>query len=70
MNVIINGVEEKIENASATVTELLKIKNVQMPEMVSVELNGEFLDREKFDTTAIKNGDKIEFLYFMGGGAF
>ncbi len=70
MNVIINGVEEKIENAGATVTELLKIKNVQMPEMVSVELNGEFLDRESFGSTIVKEGDRIEFLYFMGGGAF
>ena len=39
-----------------------------MPEMVSVEYNGEILDRENFDSTAVKDGDEIEFLYFMGGG--
>ena len=39
-----------------------------MPEMVSVELNGEFLRREVFESTTLKEGDKVEFLYFMGGG--
>ena len=40
-----------------------------MPEMVSVEYNGEILDREAFETTVINDGDAIEFLYFMGGGS-
>ena len=39
-----------------------------MPEMVSVEYNGDILDRDKFEKTQIKEGDEIEFLYFMGGG--
>ncbi|MFC1482686.1 sulfur carrier protein ThiS [Candidatus Margulisiibacteriota bacterium] len=68
MKLTINGQEENIGQKELTVTELLKIKEVKMPEMVSVELNEEILDREKFETTKIKEGDKIEFLYFMGGG--
>ena len=40
-----------------------------MPEMVSVEINGQILRRPEFDTTALKEGDKVEFLYFMGGGS-
>ena len=39
-----------------------------MPDMVSVELNGEYLDRDVFDSTPVKDGDEVEFLYFMGGG--
>ena len=39
-----------------------------MPEMVSVEYNGEMLERDTFDTTQVKEGDSVEFLYFMGGG--
>ena len=39
-----------------------------MPEMVSVELNGDILDRDAFDTTNLKEDDEVEFLYFMGGG--
>lgn len=69
MKIIINGKEEVIEK-EISVLELLKIKDVQMPDMVSVELNGEILNKEKYSETKVKDGDSIEFLYFMGGGEF
>ncbi|RAP30335.1 thiamine biosynthesis protein ThiS [Candidatus Marinamargulisbacteria bacterium SCGC AG-414-C22] len=68
MNIKINGESESLEQTALTISELLKIKDVKMPEMVSVEHNGEMLDRENFDTTNVNDGDEIEFLYFMGGG--
>ena len=64
----INGKEETIEADQLTVTALLKTQSVKMPDMVSVELNGTMLDRENFDTACVKEGDVVEFLYFMGGG--
>ncbi len=67
MKIIVNGNETEIKDSIA-VTDLLVEQNVKMPEMVSVELNGEFLRREIFESTIIKDGDKVEFLYFMGGG--
>ena len=67
MKIIVNGNETEIKDSIA-VTDLLVEQNVKMPEMVSVELNGEFLRREVFESTIIKDGDKVEFLYFMGGG--
>jgi sulfur carrier protein len=36
--------------------------------MVSVQLNGEFVDRQQFAATMFKEGDEVDFLYFMGGG--
>jgi sulfur carrier protein len=36
--------------------------------MVSVELNSQILDKKDYAATYIKEGDTIEFLYFMGGG--
>jgi len=51
------------------VTDLLVVQQVKMPDMVSVELNGEILDRRSFADTVLKPGDQVEFLYFMGGGA-
>jgi sulfur carrier protein len=68
MKVTINGEEEALSSEQTNVLELLKHKNVEMPDMVSVELNGEFLDRESYGGTQIKDGDEVEFLYFMGGG--
>jgi sulfur carrier protein len=68
MNLVINGKETNITDG-LTVTELLAQENVQMPDMVSVELNGQILKRTKFDRTVLKYDDKVEFLYFMGGGS-
>jgi len=68
MKLQINGEKEQVDSDSITITELLKLKEVKMPEMVSVELNGDILDRDAFDTTNLKEDDEVEFLYFMGGG--
>ncbi len=51
-----------------TVSELLSSQEGKMPQMVSVELNGQILKRSQFETTTLKDDDKVEFLYYMGGG--
>ena len=68
MEIQINGEYAEVSE-KMTVTELLAERKVKMPDMVSVELNGEILNRGTFDETAVNAGDKVEFLYFMGGGA-
>ena len=68
MNLVINGQSESHTQTTLTVQELLVVKDVKMPEMVTVELNGNILDRAAFPTTSLKDGDTLEFLYFMGGG--
>ncbi|MFH1881667.1 MAG: sulfur carrier protein ThiS [Planctomycetota bacterium] len=68
MNLVVNGKETNITDG-LTVSQLLVQENVKMPDMVSVELNGQILKRTKFEETILKDGDKVEFLYFMGGGS-
>ena len=68
MNLVINGKETNITEG-LTVNQLLARENVQMPDMVSVELNGQILKRTRFEETVLKDDDKVEFLYFMGGGS-
>ena len=51
-----------------TVAGLIKLNNVLQPEMVSVQVNEEFVDRAEFDTLQLKENDSVDFLYFMGGG--
>jgi sulfur carrier protein len=68
MKLTINGDTKELSQESLTVSELLKAESVKMPEMVSVELNGDMVERDVFDTQAVKEGDALEFLYFMGGG--
>ena len=67
MNIRVNGEETAFEQ-DLTVSQLLVEHKVKMPDMVSVELNGTILKRENFETTALQNGDQVEFLYYMGGG--
>jgi sulfur carrier protein len=67
MNLVVNGKETNITD-SLTVSQLLVQEKVKMPDMVSVELNGQILRKAKFEEIILKDGDKVEFLYFMGGG--
>ncbi len=67
MKIIVNGKETDVSE-NPTVNEVLAELKVKMPDMVTVELNGAILDRKTFDDTRIKPGDRMEFLYFMGGG--
>ena len=68
MKLTINGTPSQVDHARLTVIELLKIQEVESPDMVSVQLNGDFVERDQFDTTQVRENDTIEFLYFMGGG--
>ncbi len=53
---------------SISVIALLKEKNVESPEMVSVEINGKIIRKEKYSQIELRESDRVEFLYFMGGG--
>lgn len=65
--IVVNGTAQEIES-SISISELIKLNNVAQPEMVSIQLNGEFVTRDEFDSTVVKDGDEVDFLYFMGGG--
>ena len=52
-----------------SLSELIKINRVFQPEMVTVQVNEEFVEREDWDKTSLNDGDRVDFLYFMGGGA-
>lgn len=66
MFVKINGKKEEIQ--AETLEALLKSKDIA-PQMVSVELNDTLIARSDLGTTPLKEGDTLELLFFMGGGA-
>lgn len=65
--IIVNGKKQEIAG-ELSVSELIKLNNVQQPTMVSIQLNRNFVSRDTYETTLLKDGDEIDFLYFMGGG--
>ena len=61
MTITVAG-EKKEYKDGLTLPELIELENVDMPEYVTVSINEEFVE------TVLKDGDNVEFLYFMGGG--
>jgi sulfur carrier protein len=62
----VNGISQDL-NGKITLAELLVLNKIEQPDMVSIQLNGEFVYKENYETL-INNGDEVDFLYFMGGG--
>ena len=60
--------EKKEYKDGLTLPELIVKENVDMPEYVTVSINEEFVATEDKEKTVLKDGDNVEFLYFMGGG--
>lgn len=68
MNITINGDAKEIPEA-LTVSALLLHEKVESPEMVSVQVNEDFIEQDQYATLVLKENDAVDFLYFMGGGS-
>lgn len=65
--IYLNGKKEEFgENIS--ISKLLEAKKIR-PEVVTVELNDKIIERDKYQLTLLKGDDRLEFVYYMGGGA-
>lgn len=62
----LNGKEQEIA-AKMTVSDML-LKWKIRPELVTVEVNENILQKTDYDGTEIKQGDNVEFVFYMGGG--
>ena len=65
--ITVNGEEQEVQ-LPLNLTELIKQNNVEQPDMVSVQVNDDFVDRTEWDSLQIKERDIVDFLFFMGGG--
>ena len=70
MKLTVNGETNELLDPEINLSKLLEIRRVESPEMVAMQLNGEFVDMESYPSTFLKTGDDVEFLYFMGGGSW
>jgi thiamine biosynthesis protein ThiS len=67
MRVHVNG-EQRTVAAGVTVAGLLTELDIR-PERVAVELNLNILDRGEFERRSLQEGDRVEIIGFIGGGA-
>lgn len=65
MNLLING-EQRVFPAESleALIEQLGMKS----DRVAVELNRDIVPRDRWATTALKDGDQLEIVHFVGGG--
>jgi sulfur carrier protein len=61
-----NG-KPRTASAGTTIAKLLAEANLA-PAQVFIEYNGEPLERERFESTVIAAGDRIEIAQMVGGG--
>jgi thiamine biosynthesis protein ThiS len=66
MKLAING--EDREFASVSTVSALLAQLEMKADRVAVELNRELLPRDRWATTQLSDGDKLEIVHFVGGG--
>jgi len=66
MNLIING-DTRVSSAE-TVSALVELLGMK-PDRVAIELNREIVPRDRWLETRLQEGDRLEIVHFVGGGA-
>ena len=66
MMILLNGQEKRFEK-TINIKELLMFLELK-EERIAVEVNLEIVDRQKFNSFELKDGDKVEVISFIGGG--
>ncbi|MFH1779099.1 MAG: cysteine synthase A [Candidatus Omnitrophota bacterium] len=66
ITIYLNGKKETVEE-NLNISKLLEVKKIR-PEVVTVELNGQIIEKPKYADAFIKDKDKVEVVYYMGGG--
>jgi sulfur carrier protein len=67
MKIILNDREEKFEEENISVSRMLELKKFSF-RMRIIKINEMLVARDKYDSTIIHEGDKVQMLYLMSGG--
>lgn len=65
MKIKVNGHEIEIKDNS-TIADFVKERNIEG--IFAIEKNLEIINKDKYSTEVIKNGDVLEIVGFFGGG--
>jgi len=67
MKIFLNNRVEEFGKESLTISEMIILKKFSF-KMKIIKLNGVLIQKEDYDSTAIKDGDNVQMLYLMSGG--
>ena len=68
MIIKLNGETKSFSGQTISIEALLKENNVENPQLVTVQHNGNFVDRQQYVVEIVRENDEVDFLYFLGGG--
>jgi thiamine biosynthesis protein ThiS len=67
LNIIVNG-DEKAAADGIAISDLIVALGLK-PERLAVEVNRKIVRRTDWPSTTLSEGDKVEIVHFVGGGA-
>lgn len=67
MNIIVNGDEKEMAEGTA-IWDLITDLELK-PERLAIEVNRKIVRRADWHSTTLSEGDKVEIVHFVGGGA-
>ena len=67
MKILLNNREEEFMKPALSVSEMLIEKKFSF-RMRIIKINGALIQKDKYDTTFIHEGDNVQMLYLMSGG--
>lgn len=68
MKLQINGDERDFDHSPPTLAALIEALGMKA-DRVAVELNRDIVPRDRWADTPLKDGDRLEVVHFVGGGA-
>ena len=67
MKIILNNREEEFGEDIISVSKMLELKKFSF-KMRIIKINDILVPKDKYDSTVIHDGDKVQMLYLMSGG--
>ena len=67
MTITVTGVKKEVADG-LTLAQLVIDEKVETPAYVTASVNDDFVSSSSFEDTVLRDGDNVEFIYFMGGG--
>lgn len=67
MTILLNGQSLQLPDEVKTISSLLVRYHLE-DKMIVIEKNGQIVDKPRYPEEAVKAGDRIEIVHFVGGG--
>lgn len=68
MRLVVDGVSSNEYPNNLSISGLLELKDIEAVPWLVISINDVFYKREKYQSTYLNEGDRVELIYIRGGG--